>query len=75
MNNISEAKPVNNGIVEQGQEDKWLDKQDILTRLHISGRTLQRWRTKKILPFTRIGKKIFYKEIDLKKILNEYQRR
>jgi predicted site-specific integrase-resolvase len=54
--------------------DGWLDKQDILTRLHISGRTLQRWRTKGIIPFTRIRKKIFYKESDLKKTFEQYRR-
>jgi hypothetical protein len=38
-------------------------------RLHISSRTLQRWRT--ILPYRRIGRKYFTKESDLKKILVE----
>jgi len=51
------------------KDDYWIDKQDILIRMHISCRTLQRWRSKGILPFSRIGRKIYYKESDLRKLL------
>jgi hypothetical protein len=50
----------------------WIDKQEIMMRLHISNRTLQNWRSKGILPFARIGKKIFYKESDLRNLLNSH---
>jgi hypothetical protein len=33
-------------------DEVWLDKQDMLTRLHISSRTLQTWRSKGIIPLT-----------------------
>jgi hypothetical protein len=49
--------------------EKWLDKQDVLEMLHISDRTLQKWRSNKWLPFSRIGKKIFYPESALKAML------
>jgi predicted site-specific integrase-resolvase len=52
----------------------WIDKQEIMMRLHISNRTLQNWRSKGILPFARIGKKIFYKESDLRNLLNAHVR-
>jgi hypothetical protein len=55
----------------QSMNDRWIDKQDILTSMHISSRTLQRWRTKGILPFSRIGRKIYYKESDLNKLLGQ----
>jgi len=55
-------------------EDIWIDKQEILLRLHISNRTLQIWRSKGILPFARIGKKIFYRESDLRNLLNAHIR-
>jgi predicted site-specific integrase-resolvase len=51
--------------------DKWLDNQDVLMRMHISGRTLHRWRRKKILPFSRIGNKIYYRESDLQSLLEK----
>ncbi|MEO8402994.1 MAG: helix-turn-helix domain-containing protein [Chitinophagaceae bacterium] len=49
----------------------WLDKQDVLTLMHISASTLQVWRSKKILPFARIGAKIYYRKSDLLKLLEE----
>jgi len=55
-------------------EEIWIDKQEILMRLHISTRTLQTWRSKGIIPFARIGKKIFYKESDLMNLLNTHVR-
>jgi len=43
----------------------WLDKQDILQRMHVSSSTLQKWRKKKLLPYSRLGRKIYYLESDL----------
>ena len=51
--------------------DVWLDKQDILQRMHISERTLQKWRTKKILPYSKIGGKIYYREKDVTALLEK----
>jgi hypothetical protein len=50
----------------------WLDKQDILIRMHISSRTLQRWRSKGMIPFCRIGKKLYYLESDLNKLYSQH---
>ena len=72
-NKTTDPKPGVGTGPENVQDDCWLDKQDILTRLHISSRTLQRWRKKGIISFARIGKKIFYKESDLKKIFLRHQ--
>jgi len=52
----------------------WLDKQDILTRMHISSRTLQTWRSSGMIPFSRIGRKIFYRESDLNKLYTQHLR-
>jgi hypothetical protein len=56
-------------------ENIWIDKQEILMRLHISSRTLQIWRTGGILLFARIGKKIYYRESDLRNLLNDHLRK
>jgi len=48
---------------------RWIDNHDIMMRLHISVRTLQSWRSKGWLPYSRIGKKIFYRESDLNDML------
>lgn len=47
------------------QQPVWLDGQDVMQRLHISARTLQYWRTNHIIPHSKVGKKIFYKESDV----------
>jgi len=49
--------------------DVWLDKQDILQRMHISSGTLFKWRKKGLLPYSRIFGKIYYRESDLLKLL------
>jgi hypothetical protein len=54
---------------EDSSNEFWLDKQDILERMHISSRTLQSWRSLGILPFIKIRKKIYYKESDLRRLL------
>lgn len=51
------------------QQPIWLDGQDIMQRFHISARTLQHWRTNHIIPHSKVGKKIFYKESDVNAML------
>lgn len=47
----------------------WMDNQDVRNVLHISKRTLQVYRDKGLLPFTRIKHKMFYKPEDVQKLL------
>ncbi len=49
--------------------ETWMDKQAVLNRMHISERTLQNWRKKKLLRFARIGGRIYYRETDLAEML------
>lgn len=53
----------------------WLDKQDILQRLHISSRTLQNWRSSGLLPYSKIKGKIYYKETDLEILLLQHRKK
>lgn len=48
----------------------WIDNQDVMLQLHISLRTLQEFRAKGIIPFTKLGQKIYYKRQDIIDILN-----
>ena len=54
---------------ELGKE--WVDNQDVMQLLHISPRTLQTLRTNGTLPFSRIGNKLYYRNEDLQRILND----
>lgn len=47
----------------------WLDNQDVCEILRISNKTLQVYRDKGILPFSRIKHKIFFKPEDVQKLL------
>jgi hypothetical protein len=51
------------------KEDKLLDNQDLCLMLHISSRTLQRYRSDGILPFLKRGQKIYYKTSDVREFI------
>jgi len=48
---------------------KWMDSKEACQRLSASKRTLQSLRDSGILPFTKIGAKVFYKPEDIEKML------
>ena len=53
--------------------EELLDGQDIMQLLHISPRTLQTLRSNGTIPYTRIGRKIYYLREDIERILrNNY---
>ena len=56
-------------LVEYSFLEDWIDGQIVMQALHISPRTLQTLRTNGILPFSRIGNKIYYRKSDILKIL------
>lgn len=49
--------------------EKWMDNQEVCEILRISKRTLQVYREKGLLPFTRIKNKFFYKPEDVQNML------
>lgn len=49
----------------------WLDDQQVVQSLHISERTLQTFRTNSIIPYRKIQSKFYYKEADVKQLLQE----
>ncbi|MDR0795436.1 MAG: helix-turn-helix domain-containing protein [Tannerella sp.] len=52
------------------KDEKLLDNQDLCFMLHISKRTLQRYRTEGGLPYLKYGQKIYYKASDVKEFVN-----
>lgn len=51
--------------------DTLLDGQDVMMKLHISPRTLQTLRSNGTVPYTRIGRKIYYFRHDIERILKD----
>jgi hypothetical protein len=51
--------------------EDWIDAQIVMQVLHISPRTLQTLRTNGILPYSRIGNKLYYSKQDIIKILTD----
>lgn len=45
--------------------DEWLDNQDVCLLLNISLRTLQSYRDRRLLPFSMIGHKYYYRNSDV----------
>ena len=56
---------VNSGIAPQN----WIDNEQACKRLSAGIRTLQTLRDSRILPYTKIGGKVFYKPEDIEKML------
>ncbi|GHU91144.1 DNA-binding protein [Bacteroidia bacterium] len=52
------------------KDEKLLDNQDMCFMLHISKRTLQRYRTENGLPYIKYGQKIYYKAADVREFIN-----
>ncbi|GHV48626.1 DNA-binding protein [Bacteroidia bacterium] len=52
-----------------GEDEKLLDNQDLCLTLHISKRTLQRYRSEYGLPYLKHGQKIYYKTSDVREFI------
>lgn len=52
--------------------EAWLDVQETCLALKISKRTLQTYRDNKVLPFSQIGGKIYFKSTDIEAHLNSH---
>ena len=52
-------------------EDVFFDNQEFMKLMNISKRTAQEWRNKKIIEFSQVGNKIYYRLSDIKKLLND----
>jgi hypothetical protein len=52
-------------------EDLFFDNQEFMQLMNISKRTAQQWRDNKIIGFSQVGNKIYYRLIDIQKLLNE----
>ena len=56
-------------------DEPMYDKQDILQLFHISSRTLATWRKNGIIPYLRVGGKIYYPKNLVEAQLEKYRRR
>ena len=56
-------------------DEPMYDKQDILLLFHISNRTLVTWRKKRLIPFFKIGGKIYYTKNLVESQLEKYRRK
>ncbi|MBI1226851.1 MAG: helix-turn-helix domain-containing protein [Bacteroidetes bacterium] len=56
------------------QHNELLDNSDIIRLLKISKNTAAAWRDKGMLPFTKIGKKIYYQHSEIRYLLRRRRR-
>lgn len=49
---------------------EWLDNQEVCEILNISKRTLQGYRESGVLPYSKIGYKMFYRPVDVQKMFD-----
>ena len=51
--------------------DQWLDNEEVCKLLKVTKRTLQNYRDNFILPYSQIGRKIYYKASDVQTLLEK----
>ncbi len=51
-------------------EDVFFDNHEFMLLMNTSKRTAQEWRNKKIIEFSKVGNKIYYRLSDIKKLLD-----
>ena len=52
-------------------QEPFLDNQEFIQLMHISKRTAQTWRDNKVIPYSQIGSKIYYKMKDVEVLLDK----
>jgi hypothetical protein len=54
-------------------KEKWLGNDDVCGLLQISKRTLQSYRDNGILPYSQIGRKCYYRVLDIENLISQSQ--
>jgi phage pi2 protein 07 len=53
-------------------DNRWLTNKEVSEMLSVTGRTLQNYRDRGILPFSQMGSKIYYHENDIEEFLQQH---
>ena len=73
INGISEmSNKIDRTYKHNPLSETWLDIQDVCMLLKISKRTLQAYRDNKVLPFSQVAGKIYFKAADIDKHLQKH---
>lgn len=67
------AKQIKSLCEDNRNNEKWLDNKTVCELLHISPRTLQSYRDNGTLPYYQIGRKCYYKVLDIENLISESQ--
>lgn len=55
------------------KEEKWLDNQEVCLMMNITKRTLQTYKDKGLLPYSKLNRKNYYKRSDIQALLKAGQ--
>ena len=55
------------------KEEKWLDNQEVCLMIDITKRTLQTYKDKGLLPYSKLNRKNYYKRSDVQALLEAHQ--
>lgn len=67
------AKQVNALCGQNRSNENWLDNKQVCELFKISSRTMQTYRDTGVLPYSQIGRKCYYKAIDIEQFINQQQ--
>lgn len=67
------SQQVKNLCGENYDKEKWLGNDDVCSLLQISKRTLQSYRDNGVLPYSKIGRKCYYRVSDIENLISQSQ--
>lgn len=50
-------------------DNEWLDGQEVMQMLHIKVETLKNWRRSGVIPYSKLGGKLYYNLLEIKQLL------
>lgn len=71
---ISKIENIETNVIKNSKltKDVWIDNEEMLKILKISKRTAQHYRDTKLIAFSQIGSKIYYRLCDVEELLNSH---
>jgi hypothetical protein len=67
------SEQVKNLCGDNQNKEKWLGNDDVCSLLQISKRTLQSYRDNGTLPYSQIGRKCYYRALDVESLVSQSQ--
>jgi len=66
---LGKVEAIENKLGNERNEDKWLSTGEAAAELNVSERTIMNYKSAGIIPYSKVGGRLYYKRSDLEKVL------